>query len=188
MRFGCSIPSLTAVPRSSENYAGATRVRYERTYKLCRMAEDLGYDFGTIGQHRFSADVIDASQPLVVLATLAQHTRKLRLCTNIALLATHPPIDSAEIAATVDELSEGRLIVGLGLGYPPYCGIDRFPALSCDSVAFEPVEELGWRSSAKRVHSIVGTEHRTLATRRHCCLELPEYPNTPIPSQHRLES
>lgn len=120
MRFGFSIPTLTAFPRVTEEYEGGTRIRYERTYELCRMAEKLGYDFGTIGQHRFSPEVIDASAPLIVLAALAQHTETLRLCTNIALLPTHPPIDFAEQAATVDEVSSGRLIVGLGLGYRAY--------------------------------------------------------------------
>ncbi|WP_340317972.1 LLM class flavin-dependent oxidoreductase [Rhizorhabdus argentea] len=120
MRFGFSIPTLTAFPRSTENYEGGTRIRYERTYEICQLAEELGYDFGTIGQHRFSPEVIDASAPLMVLAALAAKTKTLKLCTNITLIATHPVIDFAEQVATVDEISGGRLILTVALGYRPY--------------------------------------------------------------------
>lgn len=120
MRFGFTIPTLTAFPRDTERIAGAVSQRYARTYEICALAERLNYDFATIGQHRFSPEVVDASSPLTVLAALAARTTKLRLATNIALMPTHPAVDFAEQCATVDEISGGRLIVGLGIGYRQY--------------------------------------------------------------------
>jgi probable F420-dependent oxidoreductase len=119
VKFGLSIPTLTGYPRAVEPVRG-WRERYERTYEIAGIAEELGYDFGTVGQHRFTPANIDSSAPLVSLAAIAARTTTFRLCTNILLLPTHNPIDVAEQAAVLDELSDGRLILGVGIGYRPY--------------------------------------------------------------------
>ena len=120
MRFGLSLPTLTGFPRASEPAAGGWRTRWRRTYEIVELAEQLGFDLATIGHHRFTVDRIDSSQPLIALAALAARTTKLKFCTNIAVLPLHDPIDVAEQAAMVDELSDGRLILGCAIGYRPY--------------------------------------------------------------------
>jgi probable F420-dependent oxidoreductase len=126
MKFGFSIPTLTAFSRSSEKGPTETRLRYERSYQICQQAEELGYDFGTVGHHRFTPDTIDSSAPLVTLAAIASRTSKLRLCTNILLLPVYNPVEVAEQVAVLDEISGGRVILGVGLGYRPYefLGVD----------------------------------------------------------------
>lgn len=120
MRFGFSIPTLTAFPRATENGSDDTRLRYERTYQMCNEAEKFGFDFGTVGQHRFTPDTIDSSAPLVTLAAIASRTSSLRLCTNILLLPVYNPVEVAEQVAVLDEISGGRVILGVGLGYREY--------------------------------------------------------------------
>ena len=120
MRFGLSLPTLTGWERALEPADGGWRTRWERSYEICALAEELGFNFGTVGHHRFNPGMIDTSQPLVTLAALAARTTTLRLCTNIAILPLFNPIDLAEQAAVLDELSDGRLILGLAIGYRPH--------------------------------------------------------------------
>jgi probable F420-dependent oxidoreductase len=120
MRFGLSIPTLTGFSRSLEPSNGGWKTRWERSYEICELAEELGFDFGTVGHHRFTPSHIDSSQPWVALAALAARTTKLRLCTNITILPLHHPIDIAEQVAMVDEISDGRTILGLAIGYRRY--------------------------------------------------------------------
>jgi probable F420-dependent oxidoreductase len=55
--------------------------------------------------------------PLVALAFLAGHTTTLKLGTGIVILPQRNPLVLAKQVATVDALSEGRLILGIGAGY-----------------------------------------------------------------------
>jgi probable F420-dependent oxidoreductase len=120
MKFGLSIPTLTGFERELEPQDGGWKTRWDRSYELCELAEELGFDFGTIGHHRFTPTMIDSAQPMVTLAALAARTKTLRLCTNIAILPLFHPLDFAEQAATVEEISNGRLILGLAIGYRPH--------------------------------------------------------------------
>ena len=58
----------------------------------------------------------DNLEPLIVLATVAAVTRKIRVGTSVLLAATRQPAILAKAAATLDFLSAGRLILGLGVG------------------------------------------------------------------------
>jgi probable F420-dependent oxidoreductase len=55
--------------------------------------------------------------PFVSLGAAASVTRRLRLGTGIALVAQHDPIVLAKTLATLDHLSAGRLVVGIGYGW-----------------------------------------------------------------------
>jgi probable F420-dependent oxidoreductase len=120
MKFGLSLPTLTGFPRATEPRDGGWRTRWNRSYELCELAEELGYDFATIGHHRFSPILVDSPQPMVALAALAARTTKLKFCTNIVILPLHHPLDIAEQVAMVDEISDGRIMLGAAIGYRPY--------------------------------------------------------------------
>ncbi len=57
------------------------------------------------------------ASPLLCLAAFAAHTRRLRLATTSLLLPIHHPLRVAENVATLDHLSRGRVILGLGRGF-----------------------------------------------------------------------
>ena len=55
--------------------------------------------------------------PYIALAAAAARTRRIRLGTGIALVAQHDPIALAKQIATLDRLSQGRLVLGIGYGW-----------------------------------------------------------------------
>ena len=79
-------------------------------------ADRLGYASITKGSH-FSTDDFQALQQFPVLARLSGEVKRARLNAGIVLLPLQKPLDMAEQLATIDILSKGRLIFGVGLGY-----------------------------------------------------------------------
>ena len=84
-------------------------------------AEDVGFDSVWVGDHYlYRGDGRPERGPWeawTLLAGLATITERVRLGPLVACLNFHPPAVLAKIAATVDELSGGRLIVGMGAGW-----------------------------------------------------------------------
>ncbi|MFF8229796.1 LLM class F420-dependent oxidoreductase [Streptomyces caelestis] len=78
---------------------------------LAREAERLGYDSVWTAESWGS----DAFTPL---AWIAAHTSRIRLGTAVAQMAARPPTTTAMHALTLDHLSGGRLLLGLGLSGP----------------------------------------------------------------------
>jgi alkanesulfonate monooxygenase SsuD/methylene tetrahydromethanopterin reductase-like flavin-dependent oxidoreductase (luciferase family) len=80
-------------------------------------AREAGFHSIVVGQH-FVAGSALYLQPVPLLARLAaETTSEMRLVTGILLLPLLPPVEVAEQLATLDIISEGRLIVGVGAGY-----------------------------------------------------------------------
>lgn len=93
------------------------RVPYRRTFALCELAEALGFDTVMVGHHHFLHQQI--SDPFTLLAAIAARTERLRVATAVLLLPLHHPIEVAERVATLDELSGGRVSLGVGSGWNP---------------------------------------------------------------------
>ena len=55
--------------------------------------------------------------PLLTLMNIADATTTLKLCTSILILPEHHPIRLAKMIATLDQLSGGRVILGIGAGW-----------------------------------------------------------------------
>jgi alkanesulfonate monooxygenase SsuD/methylene tetrahydromethanopterin reductase-like flavin-dependent oxidoreductase (luciferase family) len=80
-------------------------------------AQDNGFSLITMGQHYLYGD-IRWLQPIPTLARLsARLDPHVRLGTTVLIAPLHHPVALAEDVATLDILTEGRLNVGLGLGY-----------------------------------------------------------------------
>lgn len=86
---------------------------------LAAAAEDLGFASLWAGDHiAFPAPILD---PLQVLACFAGHTRRIRLGTCVYLLPLRHPTVVAKMVASLDCISNGRMIFGVGVGgeFPP---------------------------------------------------------------------
>lgn len=55
--------------------------------------------------------------PFIALATMAAVTSKIRLATGICLVPEHNPVVLAKVIATLDFLSAGRTVLGVGIGW-----------------------------------------------------------------------
>lgn len=95
--------------------------------RIARLAEAAGFDSLWAGEHVVLPDprvppspmapgerILD---PLITLAYLAAHTTTIRLGTGIIILPQRNPLVLAKELASLDTLSSGRLIVGVGVGY-----------------------------------------------------------------------
>lgn len=107
--------------------------------RLAVAAEEAGLDGVVIGDHvvigprldrypyppaHFSPDA-PWLEPLAVLAAVAGATTRITLATGVLVSPLRPPVLLAKSAATVDALSDGRLELGVGVGWQP----EEFAAL-----------------------------------------------------------
>jgi len=87
----------------------------ESNHRWVAFAESLGLHSVWLPEMHFQKGVCPA--PLVELAGYAAVTERLRLGTTSLLLPLHPPEEIAAEIATLDQLSGGRLLIGLGRGF-----------------------------------------------------------------------
>src|ERR1044071_8555223 len=81
---------------------------------LVGLVDTCGYDSLWVGDHvAFAVAILD---PLLQLAQAAMVSRRLTLGTNVYLLPLRHPVPIAKQVATLDHLTEGRLIFGVGIG------------------------------------------------------------------------
>ena len=87
------------------------------SFELARIAEESGFDTVTIGHHHFMPG--NQSDPLTFMMAVAARTSTLRVGTGIFQLPIHDPLRVAEQVATIDQLSGGRVSLGVGSGWWP---------------------------------------------------------------------
>jgi alkanesulfonate monooxygenase SsuD/methylene tetrahydromethanopterin reductase-like flavin-dependent oxidoreductase (luciferase family) len=90
--------------------------RFQETIEQVRLARELGFDLVTFGQH-FLLDEFQALQPAIAAARLAAEAGAMRVGITIYLLPLLNPVAVAEEAASLDVITGGRFIFGIGLGY-----------------------------------------------------------------------
>lgn len=93
--------------------------RYRLATEQIVTAERFGYDTAWVAQHHFHRDEGGLPAPLVFLAHVAAHTRRIRLATGVVTLPLENAVRVAEDAVVLDLLSGGRLELGLGTGGTP---------------------------------------------------------------------
>jgi alkanesulfonate monooxygenase SsuD/methylene tetrahydromethanopterin reductase-like flavin-dependent oxidoreductase (luciferase family) len=89
---------------------------YREHLEFIAWTETLGFEQVWIAEHHGDEDGYCPS-PLVVCATLAGMTKKMRLSTGIGLAPFYHPTRLAEDVAVLDAISNGRIELALGLGY-----------------------------------------------------------------------
>jgi probable F420-dependent oxidoreductase len=124
MRIGVTVPNV------HETLAERTTME-----AVARLADELGFDSIWCNDHVAIAGAPDADaepayvaayaeqrgrhvyEPLIALAYLAAVTRRVLLGTSVYLLPLRNPVLAAKQAVSLDRLSEGRLVLGVGVGW-----------------------------------------------------------------------
>jgi probable F420-dependent oxidoreductase len=89
--------------------------RFKDIAELTRRAETLGFDHVWTFDRLFHKTV-PVLEPFTVLSHIAAITTRMRLGTSVAILTYRNPFVLAKTVATLDVLSNGRVILGLSLG------------------------------------------------------------------------
>ena len=113
MKFGTWIPNCRDL--ATPEIIRRTAVR----------AEQLGYDSVFVSDHvvvpnayvdRFGAGIYD---PLITLSVLAGATNRVLLGTTVLIVPYRNPVLTAKMVASLDALSGGRVVLGIGAGWVP---------------------------------------------------------------------
>lgn len=118
--MGISTPIVTGVPGTASPWEAEAGP--DELAAIVRLADELGFDHVTCSEHvavpeaeagRRGATYWD---PLATLAFAAAHSRRVRLVTSVLVLPYHQPLAVAKRYGTLDRLSGGRLVLGVGVG------------------------------------------------------------------------
>ena len=93
--------------------------RYADTIAQCQLADSLGFDNAWLAELHFHPTFSITPSPLLLASAVAQTTRHIRLGTAVNLMPLYHPIRLAEEIATLDVISGGRAILGIGRGIIP---------------------------------------------------------------------
>jgi alkanesulfonate monooxygenase SsuD/methylene tetrahydromethanopterin reductase-like flavin-dependent oxidoreductase (luciferase family) len=96
-------------------------VGWDEVLAIARAIEETGFDSVWVGDHLLyrgvGGDISGPWEAWTQLAALAQATERVTLGPLVACLAFHPPLVVAKMAATVQAISGGRLVLGVGAGW-----------------------------------------------------------------------
>ena len=111
MKFGITMPNSWGIEDPQQALAFGP------------LAEDLGFDSVWVMEHLFNTGYIKERlqdrhyyHPLATLTYMAATTKKVQLGTSVLVLPYHNAIQLAKFAATLDQMSNGRLVLGVGAG------------------------------------------------------------------------
>lgn len=111
MKIGISIPNNWGVEDAS------------KMIDLAVLAEELGFDSVWTSEHLINLAYVRQRigdrpyyHPLAILSAIAAQTSRIALGTSVMVLPFHNPFDLAKYIATLDQISRGRVILGVGVG------------------------------------------------------------------------
>jgi alkanesulfonate monooxygenase len=111
MRYGLRLPSFALGPKTAP---------LDEMGRYLRRAEDLGFDCAVSIDHLLTTPPAYACtwlEPVALLAALAGVTRTIKLGTMVLVLPLRNPVYFAKEWGTLDLLSGGRSILGIGVGW-----------------------------------------------------------------------
>jgi probable F420-dependent oxidoreductase len=112
MKYGLRLPSFALGPEQTASL--------EQMGSYLRHAEDLGFDYAMSIDHLLVTPPAYACtwlEPISMLSALAGVTRRIKLGTMVLVLPLRNPVYFAKEWATLDLLSGGRSILGIGVGW-----------------------------------------------------------------------
>ncbi|HEY3833270.1 MAG TPA: LLM class F420-dependent oxidoreductase [Acidimicrobiia bacterium] len=120
LKLGIVTPVLTMLPRAHATWEETAG--FGDVVTIARAADALGYHHLTCSEHvAIPADVAAVRggryyDPLATFGYLAARTERIRLATHVLVLGYHHPLEIAKRYGTLDAVSGGRLILGVGVG------------------------------------------------------------------------
>jgi probable F420-dependent oxidoreductase len=120
LNLGVVTPVLTMLPASHASWEVGAGI--EDVATVARAADRLGYSNVTCSEHVVvPVDVAEVRggrywDPLATFGYLSAVTSRVRFATNVLVLGYHHPLEIAKRYGTLDQVTGGRLILGLGVG------------------------------------------------------------------------
>lgn len=120
MRLGIITPALTLLPGAHARWE--RDATFDQVIDIARAADRLGYDHLTCSEHVIvPAEIAKVRggrywDPLATFGYLAAVTERIRLTTSVLVLGYHHPLEIAKRYGTLDQVSGGRLVLGVGVG------------------------------------------------------------------------
>jgi probable F420-dependent oxidoreductase len=120
VRIGLSSPVVVQVPGIASEWERTATAG--ELAQIARVADELGFDYLTCSEHVAIPSAEAAARgsvywdPLATLSFLAAHTDRIRLATSVLVLGYQHPLAIAKRYGTLDRISAGRLILGVGIG------------------------------------------------------------------------
>ena len=112
---GASARGAVAVAEAAE--AGGFESIWGPEHTVVPSGYQTTYPYAASGKMAGGAEEFDLPDPLIWLAYVAGRTTTLKLCTGILILPQRNPVIAAKEIATLDSLSEGRVVLGIGVGW-----------------------------------------------------------------------
>ena len=119
-KLSVATPVVTMLPQISGSWEKDASI--EDLTQIAEAADRLGYHHLTCSEHIALPAVEEQRRgarywdPLATFGYLAARTQRIRLATNVLVLAYHHPLEIAKRYGTLDRVSNGRLILGVGVG------------------------------------------------------------------------
>ncbi len=120
LRLAVLTPVLTMMPGAHAHWEESGTI--EDVARIAETADALGYDHITCSEH-FAVPPAQAIRrggtywdPLSTFGYLAARTTRIRFATNVLVLGYHHPLEIAKRYGTLDRISGGRLVLGVGVG------------------------------------------------------------------------
>jgi alkanesulfonate monooxygenase SsuD/methylene tetrahydromethanopterin reductase-like flavin-dependent oxidoreductase (luciferase family) len=136
--------ALAPIARNTEKY----QQMLDEIREIAVYAEELGFDAIMTTEHHFHSEGCEAStNPLMLLADIAARTERIKIAPLGMVLAAWDPVRAAEDVAILDQLSKGRLVLGLARGYQRRWATTLFQNRRADTATYD-AEEIEARNQA----------------------------------------
>jgi probable F420-dependent oxidoreductase len=120
MKLGIVTPVLTLLPRAHATWEETGTLA--DVVDITREAERLGYHHVTCSEHTAIPTAVAETRggrywdPLATFGYLAARTETIRFATHVLVLGYHHPLEIAKRYGTLDQVCNGRLVLGVGVG------------------------------------------------------------------------
>jgi len=121
MAVGTGLPMAISMPGRTPAWAGSAPP--SELVRFVQAADRLGYAYTTVSDHTMVPHTAVSTMgdtwyaPFPTLAFVAAATQRIRLCTHVLVIPYRHPLIVARDVGTLDHLSGGRVILGVGPGY-----------------------------------------------------------------------